>query len=114
MTDQQSVFIQSLNKASLALVSGTSIINMALANIFDVSLSTRLNTSLILNTPFYTPNAFSNSPVVVERDSEKEYMDIDYRNLEKDKVYLINYQGENYAVAKKSDNEIVFYDVIKS
>ena len=113
MTDQQSVFIQSLNKASLALVSGTSIINMALANIFDLSLSTRLNT-LLLNTPFYTTNAFTNSPILIERDSEKEYMDIDYRNLEKDKVYLINYQGETYAVAKKSDNEIVFNDVIKS
>ena len=114
MTDQHSVFIQSLNKASLGLVSGTCIINMALANIFDVPLSTRLNTSLLLNTPFYTANAFTNSPILIERDSEKEYMDIDYRSLEKDKVYLINYQGETYAVAKKSDNEIVFYDVIKS
>jgi hypothetical protein len=41
-------------------------------------------------------------------------MDIDYRNLEKDKVYLINYQGETYTVAKKSEDEIAFYDVIKS
>ena len=73
-----------------------------------------MNTSLLLSTPFYTANAFTNSPILIERDSEKEYMDIDYRNLEKDKVYLINYQGETYAVAKKSEDEIAFYDVIKS
>jgi hypothetical protein len=84
-------------------------------NILWIYINIRiLTSSLLLNTPFYTSNVFTNSPILIERDSEKEYMDIDYRNLEKDKVYLINYQGETYAVAKKSEDEIAFYDVIKS
>ena len=50
--------------------------------------------------------------VSVKTDKEKEYIDIDYQNLEQ-KFYLVQYQGEIYAVKKISQHELAFYDVVK-
>jgi hypothetical protein len=51
--------------------------------------------------------------VSVKTDEEKEYIDIDYQNLEQNKFYLVQYQGEIYAVKKISQHELAFYDVVK-
>jgi hypothetical protein len=51
--------------------------------------------------------------VSVKMDEEKEYIDIDYQNLEQNKFYLVQYQGEIYAVKKISQHELAFYDVVK-
>lgn len=51
--------------------------------------------------------------VSVKMDEEKEYLDIDYQNLEQNKFYLVQYQGEIYAVRKISQHELAFYEVVK-
>lgn len=51
--------------------------------------------------------------VSVKMDKEKEYIDIDYQNLEQNKFDLVQYQGEIYAVKKISQHELAFYDVVK-
>jgi hypothetical protein len=40
-------------------------------------------------------------------------MDIDFQNLEQDKFYLLDYQGETHAVRKISKDKLAIYDVIK-
>lgn len=51
--------------------------------------------------------------ISVKKDSENDYIDIPFQDLEMDKFYLVNYLGESYAVRKISQDHLAFYDVIE-
>ena len=51
--------------------------------------------------------------VLVRRDEEREFIEIDFDSLEADKIYLVKYQNEQYAVKRISDHEFAFYDVFE-
>jgi hypothetical protein len=51
--------------------------------------------------------------VNVGNDAEKEFIEIDFNNLQQDKFYLVTYHDEKYAVRKISDHELATYDVIE-
>lgn len=49
--------------------------------------------------------------VSIGHDAEKEYIEIDFDNLELDKFYLVDYNEEKYAFRKISTDALVSYDV---
>ncbi len=51
--------------------------------------------------------------VTVKRDSERQFIEIDFEKLEIGQLHLVKYQGELYAVQRISRFEIAFYDVIQ-
>ena len=55
-----------------------------------------------------------NSPEVqIKKDGEKDFIDIDFKNLEKGKFYRVEYEGDVYGVEKQSDGKIAYYEVVE-
>ena len=55
-----------------------------------------------------------NSPEVqVMKEKEKDFIDIDLKNLDEGKFYRVEYEGDVYAVEKLPDGKIVFYEVVE-
>ena len=59
-------------------------------------------------------NTFANPKdiITVKKDSEKEYIEYDLDKMQLDKIYIINYQNDIYAMQKIKDDHVIFYDVI--
>ena len=55
-----------------------------------------------------------NSPEVqVLKEKEKDFIDIDFKRLEEQKFYRVEYEGDVYAVEKLADGKIAFYEVVE-
>ncbi len=55
-----------------------------------------------------------NSPEVqIKKDGEKDFIDIDFKNLEKGKFYRVEYEGDVYGVEKQADGKIAYYEVVE-
>lgn len=55
-----------------------------------------------------------NSPEVqIKKDGEKDFIDIDFKNLEEGKFYRVEYEGDVYGVEKQSDGKIAYYEVVE-
>ena len=71
-----------------------------------------LSKMLVPNAAFF-PKTNLSPEVSVKRDENGEYMDIDHMSMPINKLYLIKYQGETYAIRRTSESKIAFYDVIE-
>ncbi len=55
-----------------------------------------------------------NSPEVqIMKEGEKDFIDIDFKNLEKGKFYRVEYEGDVYGVEKQDDGKIAYYEVVE-
>ena len=55
-----------------------------------------------------------NSPEVqVMKEGEKDFIDIDFKKLEKGKFYRVEYEGDVYGVEKQEDGKIAYYEVVE-
>lgn len=55
-----------------------------------------------------------NSPEVqIMKEGEKDFIDIDFENLEKGKFYRVEYEGDVYGVEKQDDGKIAYYEVVE-
>ena len=55
-----------------------------------------------------------NSPEVqIMKEGEKDFIDIDLKNLEKGKFYRVEYEGDVYGVEKQDDGKIAYYEVVE-
>ena len=55
-----------------------------------------------------------NSPEVqIMKEGEKDFIDIDFKNLEKGKFYRVEYEGGVYGVEKQDDGKIAYYEVVE-
>ena len=53
-----------------------------------------------------------NSPEVqIMKDGEKDFINIDFKNLEKGKYYRVEYEGDVYGVEKQNESKISIYEV---
>jgi len=55
-----------------------------------------------------------NSPEVqIMKEGEKDFIDIDFKNMEKGKFYRVEYEGDVYGVEKQDDGKIAYYEVVE-
>ena len=75
---------------------------------FRIEVETQTET----DQPIVTTEHGMDKIVSVKQDKEKEFIEIDFDKLEIDKLYIVDYQNESYAVKRVSDHNFAFYDVI--
>lgn len=49
---------------------------------------------------------------VIRTENDRQVIDMDIEKLQSGKVYRVDYQGETYAVERKADGKLVFYEVL--
>jgi hypothetical protein len=55
-----------------------------------------------------------NSPEVqIMKDGQKDFINIDFKNLEKGKYYRVEYEGDVYGIEKQDNGKIAFYEVVE-
>lgn len=50
--------------------------------------------------------------VQVMKEDEKDFIDIDFENLDEGKFYRVEYQGDVYSIEKLTNGNLAFYEVI--
>ncbi len=56
----------------------------------------------------------TDSPAVqILNEGETDFIDIDIKNLEVDKFYRVEYEGDVYGVEKQDNGKIAFYEVVE-
>ncbi len=56
----------------------------------------------------------TDSPAVqILNEGETDFIDIDIKNLEVDKFYRVEYEGDVYGVEKHDNGKIAFYEVVE-
>jgi len=54
------------------------------------------------------------SPEVrIMKDDQRDFINIDLKNLEKGKFYRVEYEGDVYSVEKQDNGKIAFYEVVE-
>ena len=71
--------------------------------IIDMSADTSEKTVDLVNSP----------EVQIMKEGEKDFIDIDFKNLEKGKFYRVEYEGDVYGVEKQDDGKIAYYEVVE-
>ena len=71
--------------------------------IIDMSTDTSEKTVDLVNSP----------EVQIMKEGEKDFIDIDFKNLEKGKFYRVEYEGDVYGVEKQDDGKIAYYEVVE-
>ena len=71
--------------------------------IIDMSTDTSEKTVDLVNSP----------EVQIMKDGEKDFKDIDFKNMEKGKFYRVEYEGDVYGVEKQEDGKIAYYEVVE-
>jgi hypothetical protein len=51
--------------------------------------------------------------VQIMKDGKKDFINIDFKNLEKGKYYRVEYEGDVYGVEKQNDSKISIYEVVE-
>jgi hypothetical protein len=55
----------------------------------------------------------NSSEVQIMKDGGKDFINIDFKNLEKGKYYRVEYEGDVYGVEKQDDGKIAIYEVVE-
>ena len=55
----------------------------------------------------------NSSEVQIMKDGQKDFINIDFKNLEKGKYYRVEYEGDVYGVEKQDDGKIAIYEVVE-
>ncbi len=65
------------------------------------------------DTPEKTVDLVNSPEVQIMKEGEKDFIDIDFKNLEKGKFYRVEYEGDVYGVEKQDDGKIAYYEVVE-
>ncbi len=76
---------------------------MPIQIIIDMTTDTSEKTVVLVNSP----------EVQIMKEGEKDFIDIDFKNLEKGKFYRVEYEGDVYGVEKQDDGKIAYYEVVE-
>ena len=55
-----------------------------------------------------------NEPVVqILKDGEKDFINVEIKNLQEGKFYRVEYEGDVYGIERQGDDKIIFYEVVE-
>jgi hypothetical protein len=59
-----------------------------------------------------TVDIINSLEVQVMKEDGKDFIDIDFKNLEEGNFYRVEYQGDVYSIEKLANGNLAFYEVI--
>jgi hypothetical protein len=55
-----------------------------------------------------------NEPEVqIMKEGEKDFINVEIRNLQEGKSYRVEYEGDVYGIEKQDDGKIILYEVVE-
>lgn len=55
-----------------------------------------------------------NEPEVqIMKEGEKDFINVEIRNLQEGKFYRVEYEGDVYGIEKQNDGKIILYEVVE-
>lgn len=87
-------------------------VNISISEVSRVQMNLLLNTVKTLRNFGILLRKNQNQKIAIREDEEKQYIEIDFKEMELNKFYLIDYQSQKYAFRKSSENELETYDVV--
>jgi hypothetical protein len=55
-----------------------------------------------------------NEPEVqIMKEGEKDFINVEIRNLQEGKFYRVEYEGDVYGIEKHNDGKIILYEVVE-
>jgi hypothetical protein len=55
-----------------------------------------------------------NEPEVqIMKEGEKDFINVEIRNLQEGKFYRVEYEGDVYGIEKQDDGKIILYEVVE-
>ncbi len=55
-----------------------------------------------------------NEPEVqIKKEGEKDFINVEIRNLQEGKFYRVEYEGDVYGIEKQDDGKIILYEVVE-
>ena len=55
-----------------------------------------------------------NAPEVqIMKEGEKDFINVEIRNLQEGKFYRVEYEGDVYGIEKQDDGKIILYEVVE-
>ena len=55
-----------------------------------------------------------NEPEVqIMKEGEKDFINVEFKNLQVGKFYRVEYEGDVYGIEKQDDGKIVLYEVVE-
>jgi hypothetical protein len=55
-----------------------------------------------------------NEPEVqIMKEGEKDFINVESRNLQEGKFYRVEYEGDVYGIEKQDDGKIILYEVVE-
>jgi pimeloyl-CoA synthetase len=60
-----------------------------------------------------TVDLVNESAVQILKEGQQDFINIDIKNLQENKFYRVEYEGDVYAVEKQSDDKLFLYEVVE-
>ena len=60
-----------------------------------------------------TVDLVNESAVQILKEGQQDFINIDIKNLQENKFYRVEYEGDVYAVEKQSDDRLFLYEVVE-
>ena len=60
-----------------------------------------------------TVDLVNESAVQILKEGQQDFINIDIKNLQENKFYRVEYEGDVYAVEKQSDDKLLLYEVVE-
>lgn len=51
--------------------------------------------------------------VKIMKEGEKDFIDVEIKNLQEGKFYRVEYEGDVYGIEKQDDGKLVLYEVVE-
>ena len=51
--------------------------------------------------------------VQIMKEGEKDFINVEFKNLQVGKFYRVEYEGDVYGIEKQDDGKIVLYEVVE-
>jgi len=51
--------------------------------------------------------------VQIMKEGEKDFINVEIRNLQEGKFYRVEYEGDVYGIEKQDDGKIILYEVVE-
>ena len=60
-----------------------------------------------------TVDLVNESAVQILKEGQQDFINIDIKNLQENKFYRVEYEGDVYAVEKQIDDKLFLYEVVE-
>ncbi len=58
-------------------------------------------------------NLVNEPEVQIMKEGEKDFINVEFKNLQEGKFYRVEYEGDVYGIEKQDDGKIVLYEVVE-